>query len=178
MIVSHGFEGLSMQKLAREVKISPSTIYVYFESREDLVNKLYISVQEKFEKDALVNFHSDLNFEQGLWLQWSNRLKNIIQFPLEFRFYEQFRNSPLIDQNNLRPTRFVTAMRNFVSNAILNNEIKDLPPEVFWAVAYGPFYILVKFHLDKATMAGKPFSITQQKLKQCFELVLSALKIK
>lgn len=177
MIVTEGFDHLSMQKLAKLANISPSTIYVYFDSREDLVNKLYIDVQEKFEKDVLHNFSDNLRFEEGLWLQWNNRLNNIIQNPIAYRFYEQFRNSPLIHQKNMRPTAFIQAMKAFHQNAIRNKEIANLPTEIFWAMAYGPFYTLVKFHLDKATMAGVVFSVTEQKLRQCFELVIKALTI-
>lgn len=175
MIVNEGFDGLSMQKLAKRANISPSTIYVYFDSREELVNRLYSEVQEKFEKDALHNFSENLRFKEGLWLQWKNRLTNIIQNPLAYQFYEQFRNSPLIHQKNMNPAAFIKAMQAFTYNAVHNKEIVDLPPEIFWAVAYGPFYTLVKFHLDKATMAGTAFSLTEQKLWQCFELVMKAL---
>lgn len=176
MIVNKGFDGLSMQKLAKKAKISASTIYVYFKSREDLLNKLFIEVQEKFEKDALNDFSADLNFEDGLWLQWKNRLKNITKNPVNFQFHEQFRSSPLINHKDIKPTIFRKVMNDFVENAIRKEEIKDLPSEIFWAVAYGPFYILVQFHLNQATMSGKPFLLSEQKLKQTFNLVLSALK--
>lgn len=176
MIVNEGFDGLSMQKLAKRAGISASTIYVYFESREDLVTKLYIEVQDKFEKDALNNFSADLKFESGLWLQWKNRLGNIIRDPLAYRFYEQFRNSPLINHKDIKPTVFRKAMNDFVATAVQNKEITALAPEVFWALAYGPFYTLIKFHLHQSTMAGKPFSLTEQKLRRTFDLVVKALK--
>lgn len=176
IIVSNGFDGLSMQKLAGKVKISVSTIYVYFRSREDLVNKLFIEVQDKFEKDALTNFSPDLDFETGLWLQWKNRLRNIAKNPVHYRFYEQFRNSPLINHKDIRPSIFRKLMVDFVDNAVKRKEIKELPPEIFWAMAYGPFYTLVQFHLNQATMAGKQFSLTEKKLREAFELVISALK--
>ncbi|GEP89741.1 transcriptional regulator, TetR family [Chitinophaga terrae (ex Kim and Jung 2007)] len=176
MIVKTGFDGLSMQKLAKKVGISPSTIYVYFESREDLLNKLYLEIQNRFEKDALDNFSADLSFEEGLWLQWKNRLRNMIKAPMDYQFYEQFRTSPLINHQAIKPVIFRKVMNDFVANAVKKKEIKDLPLEVFWAMAYGPFYTLVKFHLDQANIAGKPFSLTEQKLKQAFDLVISALK--
>ena len=173
MIVQEGFDGLSMQKLAKQAAISPSTIYVYFQSREDLLNQLYLDIQDQFETDALLNFSVELSFADGLWLQWTNRLTNIIQDPLAFQFYEQFRNSPLI--NKLGPTRFRKTMQDFVERCVQRNELKDLPAELFWALAYGPFYTLVNFHLAQATMAGKPFLLTEQTLRPAFELVLTAL---
>ena len=176
MIVNECFDGFSMHKLAKKVKISVSTIYVYFKNREDLVNKLYIEIQSKFEKDVLNNFNTKLNFEDGLWLQWKNRLDNITRNPLEYLFYEQFRNSPLINHKDIKPAVFRKAMNDFVNNAIHNKQLVVLSPEVYWALAYGPFYTLVKFDLNKATMAGKSFSLTEEKLRHTFELVIKALK--
>ena len=41
MIVKEGFDGLSMQKLAKAAGVSPATIYIYFKDREDLILQLY-----------------------------------------------------------------------------------------------------------------------------------------
>ena len=176
MIVNEGFDGLSMQKLAKAANISASTIYIYFKNREDLLNQLFIDIEQKFEKDALNKFDPEMTFEDGLWLQWKNRYRNISKNPLSFYFFEQFRNSPLIKHKDIQETDFRKKMNQFVKNAIAKNEIVTLPTEIFWAIAYGAFYTLIKFHLDQSTMAGKPFSLSEQKMKQTFNLVMKSLK--
>jgi len=176
MIVERGFDGLGMQKLAKVSKISPSTIYVYFESREHLLNQLYLDVQRKFEHDALKGFDPAMRFEDGLWIQWVNRYKYIQGNSTEFYFSEQFRNSPLIKQNRLAQSAFREAMNSFLANAIENNQVIQLPVEIFWAIAYGAFYVLVKFHLEQSTMAGTKFNLTESKLRQTFEIVMKSLK--
>ena len=176
MIVEYGFDGLSMQKLAKAAKISPSTIYVYFKNREDLLNQLYSEVEQSFEEKALKGFDPAMRFEDGLWIQWINRYKHIQQNPMEFYFSEQFRNSPLIKRNISGQTTFREAMNQFVANAIKNHEITALPTEIFWAIAYGAFYILVKFHLDHSTMSGATFNLNESKLRQTFEAVIKSLK--
>lgn len=176
MIVLEGFDGLSMQKLAKAANISPSTIYIYFENREDLVNKLYTQVEEVFEKEALKNFDPSMSFRDGLWLQWKNRYNYILKYPLHFYFSEQFRNSPLIKQQPLQDNPFRKMMQQFIKNAVSKKELTNLPAEIFWAMAYGPFYILMKFHLNNSSMSGKQFTLNNTKLKQAFELVIRSLK--
>lgn len=176
MIVSHGFDGLSMQKLAKAARLSPSTIYVYFKSREDLLNQLYLDVEQRFEEKAMKGFDPAMPFVEGLWLQWLNRYEHIQQNQLEFYFSEQFRNSPLIKRNLASQSAFREAMNEFVANAVKNKELIDLPIEIFWAVAYGAFYILVKFYLNQSTMSGKAFHLSESKLRQAFELVMKSLK--
>ncbi|MCZ8522715.1 helix-turn-helix domain containing protein [Paenibacillus mucilaginosus] len=36
-----GFSDISMSKIAKRAHVSPSTIYVYFENKEDMLSKLY-----------------------------------------------------------------------------------------------------------------------------------------
>jgi AcrR family transcriptional regulator len=176
MIVQEGFDGLSMQKLAKAANLSASTIYIYFKSREDMLNQLYIAVDEIFSREILKNFDPEMSFEEGLWLQWKNRYRYIQKYPLHYHFSEQFRNSPLIKHPDIKETSFRTALQQFVKNAVQRKEIIELPTEIFWSVAYGPFYILMKFHLQQSSMAGKPFSLSEQKMKQAFQLVLKALQ--
>ncbi|HEU4553683.1 MAG TPA: helix-turn-helix domain-containing protein [Chitinophaga sp.] len=176
LIVQEGFDGLSMQKLAKAANLSASTIYIYFKSREDLLNQVYIAVEELFAKEVLRNFDPAMPFEDGLWLQWKNRYRYIQQYPLHYHFSEQFRNSPLIKHQDIKESPFRRAMQQFTKNAIQRKEIVDMPAEILWSLAYGPFYILVKFHLDRSSMSGKPFSLNEHKMKQAFQLVIRALK--
>jgi AcrR family transcriptional regulator len=42
MIVKKGFDGLSMQKLAKAADVSPATIYIYYKDRDDLIVQLWM----------------------------------------------------------------------------------------------------------------------------------------
>lgn len=176
MIVKEGFHGFSMQKLAKAANISPSTIYIYYNSKEDMLNKLFFYVDDIFNRETLKGFDPRMRFEEGLWLQWKNRYKYVLQYPLYFHFSEQFRHSPLIRHKDIKENQFKTAMKEFVYHAVQRGDIADLPVEIFWSVAYGPFYTLLKFHLDQSNMAGKAFSLSDHKLKQALALVLKALR--
>lgn len=175
MIVGEGFDGLSMQKLAKAANVSPATIYLYFKNREDLLHQLYMQVEEQFSTAILRNFDPEMPFEEGLWTQWKNRYQHIVAHPLYYHFSEQFRNSPLIRHDAIRETPFRKVMHQFLKNAVRKGEVLELPVEIFWSMAYGPFYILVKFHLEQAGLARKPFALGEQKLKQAFRLVMRAL---
>ena len=176
MIVMEGFDGLSMQKLARAANISASTIYIYFKNREDLLTQLFIQVQQTFSDVALAGFSPDLSFEEGLWLQWKNRLRFILKYPVHYQFYEQFRNSPLINHSDINLSVFKNNMKHFVLNAIRRGERARMEPENFWALAYGSFYALVRFHLNEKSMMNENFKLTDTIMKQTFKLVLKALQ--
>ena len=69
MIVSHGFDGLSMHKLAKAASVSVATIYIYFKDREDLIQQLYTEEFEKMTLATLVNFNPEGRFDEGLKVQ-------------------------------------------------------------------------------------------------------------
>jgi TetR/AcrR family transcriptional repressor of multidrug resistance operon len=176
MIVKEGFDGLSMQKLAKAANVSPATIYIYYKNREDLLNQLFNDVQQTFSEVALEGFHHDLSFEEGLWLQWKNRLRFILQYPVHFNFYEQFRSSPQMNHCDIKLLEFKENMKLFLTNAIKRGDIKKMEPEIFWAVAYGSFYALVKFHLNEKSLMNNRFEFTEDKMKQAFNMVMKSFK--
>lgn len=176
LIVKEGFDGFSMQKLAKEANVSPATIYIYYKNKEDLLNQLFIDVQQKFADTALENFNLDLSFEEGIWLQWKNRLKFILSYPTHFRFMEQFRNSPLVNHDAISLNEFKESMRAFLKNAIKRGDISKMEPEIFWALAYGSFYSLIRFHLNEKNLTDRAFELTDAKLKQTFSMAMKAFK--
>jgi TetR/AcrR family transcriptional regulator, multidrug resistance operon repressor len=176
MIVREGFDGLSMQKLAKAAGVSPATIYIYYKNREDMVHQLFREAQQEFATMALKNFDPEATLEEGLWRQWKNRMNFILKYPTYFQFFEQFRNSNLINHQSVDMTEFRENMVRFVKNAIKRGELKKMEPEIFWSLAYGSFYALIKFHLQEKKMMNANFKLTDAKLKQALEMVIKALR--
>lgn len=176
MIVTEGFDGLSMQKLAKAANVSPATIYIYWKNREDLLNQLFHEVQGTFSDVAMEGFSPELSLREGLWLQWQNRLRFIKEYPVQFAFYEQFRHSPLINRGDMKFSLFKENMKLFVSNAVQNEEMKQMPPEVYWSLAYAPFYSLVRCHYQGKSMLSDCFELSDDVMHQTFEMVIKAFK--
>lgn len=174
LIVEEGFDGFSMQKVAKAANVSPATLYIYFENKEDLINQLYNDIHASFVFKSLENFDVHSTFREGLWCQWKNRLSFIKKEPLAFSFLEQFRHSPLIQHDCVRRYEFKDAMRTFLQNCVERGEISPLPPEVFWSVAYAPFYSLIKFDVAGKSLMNDNFKLKEKDLLLAFELVLQA----
>lgn len=176
IIVKDGFDGLSMQQLAKAANVSPATIYLYYKNREDLLNQLFIGTEKLFAEVILKDFDPEMEFEEGMWQQWKNRFEYSINYPHNFCFMEQFRNSPLIHHKDIKESSFKKAMTLFFNNAIKRNEMIELPVEVFWSIAYAPLYTLIRFHQSNKSMMGSKFVFDEKKMKQAFQVVMKALK--
>ena len=177
MIVEEGFEGLSMQKLAKAAGVSPATIYIYFKDKEDMLLQLHKKELDRYFAFILDGFDPEMDFATGLAVQWKRRAQYIIDYSDRGHFMEHFKFNPLLRKSmSMQDDRFSQIMHQFVSKAIRNNELVKMPFEVYWSVAFAPLYNLVRYHKAGMTQSGEPFVLTDTMLMQTLSLVLKALK--
>ena len=53
LINERGFSEVSIAKIAKEAGVSPATIYIYYENKEDMLNKIYISLKTEMSEALL-----------------------------------------------------------------------------------------------------------------------------
>ena len=176
MIVKQGFDGFSMQKLAKAASVSPATLYIYYKDREDLIMQLWGESFKEMAGATLKNFDPGMSFSEGLRVQWMNRAKFCLKNPQQMQFMEQLRHSPLQEKTpDMIGARFKDTMQAFVLNAIKRNELVKVQLEVYWSVAFAPMYNLVKFHLEGRSIGGKKFRLNDKMLNETLKLVIKAL---
>jgi TetR/AcrR family transcriptional repressor of multidrug resistance operon len=179
MIVEQGFDGFSMQKLAKAANVSPGTLYIYFKDRDDLIIQLWEGEMKKMGDAILENFDPDASFEEGLKIQWMNRARYLIENPSSMQFMEQIKYSPYHHVSLSRlDNKFLDMMKTFAHNAIKRKELVKLPLEVYWSMAFAPLYQLVKMHITGKGMQGGPekFELDEKTMNMTLKLVLKALR--
>lgn len=183
LLVKHGFEGFSMQKLAKAAKISPATLYIYYSDKDDLIRKLGVELGNLSSEITLEGFSGTMSFSEGLKKQWENRSRFWIMHQKEAMAYEVIRHSPhgqYVTQTTAH--KFRPVMEEFAKNAIRNKELRPMPFEVYWSLAFGPLYTMVKFHLEAKSkggghaFGGHPFDFSKKLMYEALELVLKALR--
>jgi TetR/AcrR family transcriptional repressor of multidrug resistance operon len=177
LIVKHGLEGFSMNKLAKACSISVATLYIYYKDRDDLILKIAIEEGALMGDAMIKDFDPEMLFEQGLRKQWENRYNYMVANPIMTLFFEQLRSSSyqqIFLSSFLKDFKLV--MGKFMDNIIARGEIDVMPFEVYWSVAFAPLYNLIRFENEGQSMAGKPFKMTDEILWKTFDLVVKALK--
>lgn len=96
LIVKEGIAGLTMSKLAKQAGIATGTLYIYFKSKEELLNKLYDKLQAESKQRFMKGYDPDEPFRTGLKRVWLNYLKHRIEHYEESVFLEQYYRSPFI----------------------------------------------------------------------------------
>jgi AcrR family transcriptional regulator len=99
-----GFASSSVSKIAREANVSPSTIYVYFKNKEDLLVSTYIEIKHGLSDALLADFDDKLPIRDIIKGAWFSVFKYISNNLEDYDYLEQFANSPyssLVDQETL-----------------------------------------------------------------------------
>jgi AcrR family transcriptional regulator len=178
-IVRDGFQGFSMNKLAKACSISVATLYIYYKDKDDLIQKIGGKMALKFFAGTVKDFSPDMSFEEGLWKQWENRADFTMKYPKEVAFFEIIKHSPHAEAilDSIKEfSDFRAIMKQFIDNGLKNNELIPMSFEAFWSIAYGPLYTLLNFHTEGKSMGGKPFVLTKEIMKEAFQATVKALK--
>lgn len=170
-----GLEGFSVNKLARACNISVATLYIYYKDKEDLLLRIATEESMKMTTMTMKNFDPEMHFAEGLKVQWKNRAKYMMENPTAMLFFEQLRSSSYHEKiMHSYIASFKENMGKFFTNAIERGEIKKMPVEVYWSMAYGPLYSLLRFHNEGTSLGGKKFVMNDKVLWQTFDLVIKA----
>lgn len=177
MIVDQGFDGFSMQKLAKKAGVSPATIYIYFKDKDELIETIAIEEINKMTQVSLKGFDPKMSFDEGLRVQWKNRINYWLEFTLSAKFTEQAKNSPIGEKIKEKvKLEFANIMREFVKNAVTNGELRAMKAEIYWCLAFAPLYQMIRFHMMGIGLRGEKFELTDDIFEETFKSVLKSLR--
>lgn len=171
LINESGLSGTSMSKIAKRANISSSTIYVYFENKEDLLLKLYLRVKNKMNFEMYKNIDESASFE----VVYETVLKKFINFISNnkdyFLFMEQFQNSPIIQSISKEDTNeIVIPLNKLYSSGKKQGAIKDIDNNLLTIYTFYPAMQFVKDYFN-----GK-VDLNEETIDQIVKLSWDAIK--
>ncbi len=95
-----GFDGISISKIAGQANVSPATIYIYFENKEDLFTKLYIDIRKKMSQGAIKNLKEDMSVEEAFKSTWHDSFIFNLGHPDYLLYRERFEQTAMMQNVN------------------------------------------------------------------------------
>jgi len=151
LIAEHGFHGAPMAMIAGQAGVAAGTIYRYFESKDVLITELYRDLEERVCLYVQEGYASDIPIRERFIHLITTLLRYFIENPLDFRYLEQFHNSPygvevrrdriLGDKDNRN------IYRELFEEAVAMQVMKDLPLVLLFALAFGPVQAVARDHI-------------------------------
>ena len=93
-VYKSGFTGIKMADIAKKVGISPSTLYVYFKNKEDLVISICITLFTQWARNDNQEVFIDLPYKMKLKQKWLSLVNFSLNNAKEMSFIKQLKQSP------------------------------------------------------------------------------------
>ncbi|APQ19415.1 TetR/AcrR family transcriptional regulator [Maribacter hydrothermalis] len=172
LVNNDGFHATPMSKIAKMACVSPATIYLYFENKQDLVNKTYIEVKSSYTDYAFATYDENLPVEKGFEIIW----KRIAQFKLKESTYATFLaqcdNTPMIDEASRQEgIKHLQPLLDLWARGKKEGLIKQLSDYMLYAYAINPLSFLMI-----AQNRGS-IQLNDQELQQAYEAAWNSIKV-
>lgn len=134
-----GLQGLKMAEIAKRAQIASGTLYLYFSSKEELLNSLYrqLKLQQSYLK-PVSQAESALPLKLQLKAIWTQALKYRMAHYAEAFFLEQFARSPALSEESKQVSDQITAhLLTLLELAKAELIIKNLPNELLFCLLLG-----------------------------------------
>ncbi|AWW00367.1 TetR/AcrR family transcriptional regulator [Arcticibacterium luteifluviistationis] len=102
LINEGGVQEACMSKVAKMANVSPATIYLYFENKQDLVNQLYNETRELFSKNAFKDFDESMPVKKSFKAIWYNIAEFRLKYNEEASFLAQCESTPIVEEDRCK----------------------------------------------------------------------------
>lgn len=172
LVNNHGFHAAPMSRIAKMAEVSPGTIYLYFENKQDLVNQAYIEVKATFSKFAFKDYKADFSVEKGFENIW----KNIAEFKLkeveEAMFLSQCDNTPMIDEASRKEgLKHLQPLLDLWVRGQNEGIIKKVSPYMLYAFSIYPMAFLMNMQQRQL------YKLSSNHIDEAYKMAWNSIKI-
>ena len=171
MVAEQGLAGLKMAQLARRVGVSPSTVYVYFKDKEDLVLTLFKEVTQSLVNHLMDAFREEDPFEDNLRRAWYNYINYLCDHFPAIVFHEQVKISPYFaDLASQLKSAEMEGPRQIIRLGKALGRVKDVDEELLLASLDG-----MSIRMARMFVQGD-LERNEKNIEYCFRLIYDSLK--
>ena len=172
LVNNDGFHATPMSKIAKMANVSPATIYLYFENKQDLVNKTYIDVKSVYTNYAFATYDNAMSVEKGFETIW----KRIAEFKLQESenalFLAQCDNTPMIDEPSRQEgIRHLQPLLDLWERGKKEGIIKPISNYLLYAYAINPLSFLM------ISQKRGAFKMGETEIEEAYKSAWSSIKI-
>ena len=172
LVNNSGFHATPMSKIAKMANVSPATIYLYFENKQDLVNQTYLEVKTKYTDFVFKTYNENTSVKTGFELIW----KRIAEFNInecEYSFFlNQCNNSPIIDEPSRKEgIRHLQPLLDLWERGKKEGVIKPISNYILYAYSINPLsFLMIAQKQDE-------FQLTKVHVEEAFLTAWDSIKL-
>ena len=170
LIAEHGFHGAPMALVAERAGVAAGTIYCYFESKDDLIRETHACLEGQLMAALIKDYPAGESVHRRFLHIGRKLVEYFLASPMEFRFIEQFYNSPY-GVAHRREKSLGNWEKNIViklfAEALDRQLIKDLPLPILFALMFGPLIDVCRDHILEFIVLDE--ALTERTVGACWD---------
>ncbi|EMY3483965.1 TetR/AcrR family transcriptional regulator [Flavobacterium psychrophilum] len=172
LVNNHGFHDAPMSKIAKLAGVATATIYLYFDSKQDLINTLYLEVKTSFSNCALEGYNKNLPVKKGFEMIWYNIADYKLNKITEAKFLSQCDSTPMIDDEVQKEgLKHLQPLLDLWEKGKEEGIIKPISNFVLYAYAIYPLSFLMS--IQERSL----YTLNKKTLNETFQLAWDAIKV-
>jgi len=150
LITEHGFHGAPMTAITERAGVGAGTVYRYFANKDILIAELYQELRNKIHAELLAGYDVRKPLRERFFYLNTTLLRYFITNSLEFRYLEQYHNSPygfaIRWERIMKDKRERGPYHLFFEEARMQQVVRDIPLVVFFALTLGTILLVARYH--------------------------------
>lgn len=145
------FQDTSTASISQQANIATGTLFLYFESKEALVNELFLESKEEYASYVEDGVWNNLTFKTQLKHFFERGLEWKINNPEKVKFMQQFSSSTYITKlTRERAFNRLNLLNEIVKKAIANKEVDASSDELLSSMLSGYFHMAALYLIDNS----------------------------
>lgn len=138
LVAERGLSALTLADIAKAVGIATSTLYIYYSSKEVLLDSVYERAKTATFHRLLVDDDEGAPFKARMRRIWGNMLDDRLQNHAQLLFQEQYYHSAYMSSANRElGEKFLKVFHTMLAAAQRSEQIKDVPIPLLLAMTLG-----------------------------------------
>jgi AcrR family transcriptional regulator len=173
LISSEGIAGLTMKSLAARSGMATGTLYIYFRSKEELFQRMYIYYRNRSLERFMQGYDPSEPFRIGLKKVYINYLTHRIEHHSESIFLEQYyRSSYITEEQNALAEAMKHPVYEVIQRGKREQLIKnDVDDEMLFLAMLGFVRELADEHVTKQ------YKMTPERIEKAFQLTWDMIRM-
>jgi AcrR family transcriptional regulator len=167
IILEQGMHGASISKIAKIAGVSPATVYIYYENKEEMLRDIYHEYASEVFSYILRDLSSTMDGKDFIDVLIRQYYEYILKHEEIHHFVEQFDSCPSLNQGCAKleeMSKFDQLLTEYKSQGIMNN----YDNQNIWAFMFYPVKAIVK-------KSGRCAATSEAQLNEMIMIIQNAL---
>lgn len=167
LILQEGFHGASISKIAKMAGVSPATVYIYFENKENMLQEIYREYAEEIFAYLLNDAIKNMDGHQLMEFLIRGHYNYILKHKEVFNYVEQYSNCPALSGGSAGKKVFGKII-NLFEEMKKSGIFKNYSNEILAAIIFSPIKAI-------AADTGKSEAEREAQLQEMIKIIQEAV---